>query len=64
MERMYDPRLQATMRANAAKIARSLSDEGVADWLKESIEQGRPADRRFENLFATPSSATSASSWR
>ena len=64
MERMYDPRLQATMRANAAKIARSLSDEGVADWLKESIEQGRPADRRFENLFATPSSATSESSWR
>ena len=64
MERMYDPRLQATMRANAAKIARSLSDEGVADWLKESIEQGRPADLRFENLFATPSSATSESSWR
>ena len=54
MERMYDPRLQATMRVNAAKIAGSLSDDGAADWLKESIELGRPADLRFENLFATP----------
>ena len=56
MERMYDPHLQATMRGNAAQIAKALSDEGVVEWLADSIEQERPVDLRFEDLFARRSS--------
>ena len=59
MERMYDPHLQATMRGNAAQIAKALSDEGVVEWLADSIEQERPVDLRFENLFARRSSVAS-----
>jgi hypothetical protein len=52
MKQFSDPQLQAEMRRNAASIAESLSDRGVAAWLAESLERGAPADRRFEQLFA------------
>ncbi len=52
IDRLSDPQTQAEMRKNAARIAGSLSDRGVVEWLAESIDQGTPADTRFERLFA------------
>ena len=52
MDRMSRPENQRRMRQNAARIASALSGSGVPDWLERSIELGRPADNRFEDLFA------------
>jgi hypothetical protein len=52
VERLSRPEDQRRIRQNAARIAPALSDRGVADWLKQSIELGAPADRRFEDPFA------------
>ena len=52
MERMAKPAAQERMRQAAARIAPVLSDRGVARWLRESIDLGAPADRRFEELFS------------
>jgi hypothetical protein len=52
MDRMCEPESQEKMRQAAARIAPALSDGGISDWLRESIELGVPADRRFEDLFA------------
>jgi hypothetical protein len=52
MGRLSDPGVQARMRRKAAAIAPALSDRGVVDWLASSIELGRVADTRFEDLFA------------
>jgi glutamate-1-semialdehyde 2,1-aminomutase len=57
MKRLAEPQLQARMRRKAAVIAESLSDRGVVDWLRESIERGEPRDSRFEDLFACPARA-------
>lgn len=46
------PEVQARMRRNAARIARTLSSEGVGEWLWRSLERGAPADDRFEALLA------------
>jgi hypothetical protein len=53
MERLSRPENQGRIRQNAARIASSLSDRGVAEWLKQSIDLGAPADRRFEDAFAS-----------
>jgi len=45
------PQTQAAMRRSAVKIAGTLSSEGVAEWLFESVDRGEPADDRFEELF-------------
>ena len=52
MEHLRDPRLQKDMRGNAAALGAMFSDERVADWLSASIEQGHPADDRFEKAFS------------
>ena len=52
MDHLSDSHVQREMRAKAAALAPSLSDRGVVEWLAASIAQGRPADERFENLFA------------
>ena len=52
MEWLSRPEIQEKMRANAIRIAPSLSDRGIAQWLAHSIRVGKPADQRFEDLFA------------
>jgi hypothetical protein len=52
IDQLCDPDVQRTMRDRAAKIAPTLSDQGVVNWLAESIEKGAPADNRFENAFS------------
>jgi hypothetical protein len=52
MDRMRQPAAQVRMRQAAARIAPVLSDRRITDWLAQSIEQGAPADRRFEDLFS------------
>ena len=52
MERLAKPESQRRLRQNAARIAPSLSDRGLAEWFAESTKRGAPADRRFEDLFA------------
>jgi hypothetical protein len=52
MDRMSSPEAQSRMRQAAARIAPALSDAGISTWLLQSIELGRPADSRFESLFA------------
>jgi len=49
--RMGSPEAQAQARANAAKHAALFSDEGIADWIWKSGEEGLPADDRFESVF-------------
>lgn len=51
MESMSHPEAQQRMRQAAARIAPVLSDRGVPEWLRQSIELGFPADRRFQDLF-------------
>jgi glutamate-1-semialdehyde 2,1-aminomutase len=48
---LRQPAAQATLRARAAALAPGLSDAGVGDWLRGSVEDGRPRDDRFERLF-------------
>jgi hypothetical protein len=45
------PEVQATMRRNALRIARTLSSDGIDGWFWRSLEQGAPADDRFERLL-------------
>jgi hypothetical protein len=52
MDRLTRPEVQAEMRAKAARIGRALSDQGVTEWLNHSMHLSRPADQRFEDLFA------------
>jgi hypothetical protein len=42
--------VQNQMRHNAAQLARTLSSEGIADWIWQSVAQGKPADLRFESF--------------
>ncbi len=59
MDRLVDPTTQAAMRRKAASIAPAFSDRGIAAWLAASIEQGRPADTRFEDVFSGYNADTS-----
>jgi hypothetical protein len=49
-EIVTDP-VQAEIRANASGSAALFSDDGIADWLRESLAKGECADRRFEDAF-------------
>jgi len=49
--RLRRPEVQAKARENARRLAPSLSDAGVAAWLRQSIAAGAPHDDRFERLF-------------
>jgi len=51
IEELVHPSRQQEIRRNAAAIASRLSADGVGQWLRQSIDQGRPADDRFESLF-------------
>ncbi len=51
IKRLSGPKNQMRMRRNAASMAARLSDRGVVDWLRTSAEKGKPADRRFEEIF-------------
>ena len=62
--RLALPDTQASMRANAARIAPALADSGVSRWLVESTLSGAPADRRFEDLFADRPAESPESAWR
>jgi exoribonuclease II len=52
MDRMSRPDEQVRMRLNASRIAPTLSDRGITDWLTASISSGAPVDQRFDDLFA------------
>ena len=52
MEHLCKPHVQLEIRRNAAAIAPAFSDHGVVGWLESSIDQGQPADPRFEDVFA------------
>lgn len=51
VEKITAPDTQRTMRQNAAAIAKTFADEGIADWIWQSLEQGQPCDDRFESLL-------------
>jgi hypothetical protein len=53
MDRLSQPDVQFAARHCAAAIAPSFSDRGIVDWLATSVEQGSPADDRFENAFSS-----------
>ncbi|HEY6003557.1 MAG TPA: hypothetical protein VIV57_11835 [Anaeromyxobacter sp.] len=45
------PDAQARLRRNAVRIARTLSADGISEWIWKSIENGSAADDRFERLL-------------
>jgi len=49
--RVTDPETQLTMRENAARMAASLSDDGIGEWLWKSLGKGEPEDDRFESVL-------------
>ncbi len=51
VQEILSPQTQLTMRQNAARIAQSLSAEGIGEWLWQSLEKGEPHDSRFETLL-------------
>lgn len=59
---LLEPETQRRIRENAAALGPKLSDAGVSEWLRQSIDSGKPADPRFEDLFASydPSAAVDA----
>jgi hypothetical protein len=50
-DRLRRPEVQAEVRERARRLAPSLSDAGVGDWLDRSLAAGAPHDDRFERLF-------------
>lgn len=61
IKRLAEPKTQAALRANAARLGPALSDEGVSSWLRHSTFRGEPMDARFENLFAGYAAVSEAS---
>jgi FkbM family methyltransferase len=51
VEEVVRPEVQARMRSNAARVARTFSADGIGEWLWGSLEKGEPADDRFERLL-------------
>lgn len=49
---LTEPSRAATIRANAARLTPVFASEGVSAWIWRSVGKGRPADDRYENLFA------------
>jgi FkbM family methyltransferase len=59
VEQITDPATQQTMRQNAAAIAPTFADTGIAEWIWQSLERGQPCDDRFEALLhRTPADLT------
>jgi hypothetical protein len=50
VEAICRPEAQARCRSAAARLAPSLSAEGMADWIWRSLEAGRAVDGRFQAL--------------
>jgi GT2 family glycosyltransferase len=50
--RLRNPENQRQLRSHAAALGELFSDDGVVDWLSESIELGKPGDSRFEDAFS------------
>ncbi|MFM7559407.1 hypothetical protein [Cylindrospermopsis raciborskii] len=51
LEFVLDPSNQKRMRQNAINVAKGFSDNGIDDWIWQSLELGQAADSRFESLF-------------
>jgi hypothetical protein len=52
MDRLSSAPVQQEMRRRAARIGPAFSDRGAVEWLERSVELGRAADMRFEDVFA------------
>jgi len=52
IDRLSTPEEQRRLRQSAMRIGPALSDGGVGDWVASSLELGRPADARFNDLFS------------
>ncbi|MCA2552186.1 MAG: FkbM family methyltransferase [Microcystis sp. M04BS1] len=48
---VLDPENQQRMRENAVKVAAKFSDQGINQWVRQSIEQEQAADDRFEAIL-------------
>jgi len=42
---------QYNLRQNAINVAHQFSDQGIDDWIWQSLEMRQAADSRFESLF-------------
>lgn len=51
VEEVTRPEVQARMRRNAARIARTFSAHGIGEWVWRSLEKGDADDDRFEALL-------------
>jgi FkbM family methyltransferase len=49
---LLQPHHQLTCRQNAAKIAETFSDQGIADWIWRTLQNGTPTDLKYEKLLA------------
>ena len=48
---VLEPSNQQMLRENAASVAQQFSDQGIDDWIWQSLAMGQAADDRFESLF-------------
>jgi len=48
--RLNAPETQSAIRGRAAHLAGQLTVEGSADWIWESLQQGKPCDNRFDMI--------------
>jgi FkbM family methyltransferase len=51
VRQILEPERQARFRAVARRLGPAFSNRGIAEWLWRSMELGRPADERFEELM-------------
>lgn len=51
LQELTEPSTQTAIRHRAAKLAGSFSAEGSADWIRRSMEEGRPCDMRYEDMM-------------
>jgi FkbM family methyltransferase len=51
VEFVIDTANQHRLRENAVNVAQRFSDQGVDDWIWQSLAMGQAADDRFESLF-------------
>jgi FkbM family methyltransferase len=49
---IVDPQTQDSIRKNAASLGPKFSTVDMETWLWNSVEQGEPADERFESMFS------------
>ena len=53
VEQIVQPDGQRQIRSQALAIAPQLCDQGITDWIWDSLRLGKPADNRFESLWGT-----------